>query len=81
MDHYNWSDDLTGLLSRWLRAICDHPETTFQQEINPFTGAPVGEGVNFTPTLLVFLEAIKRLGWTICKEQPENYRKGIPMKI
>lgn len=71
MDHYNRSDDLTGLLSRWLRAICDHPETTFQQEINPFTGAPVGEGVNFTPTLLVFLEAIKRLGWTICKEQPK----------
>ncbi len=63
MDAYRKSDDLTGLLSTWLRAICDHPETTFQQEINPFTGAPVGEGVFYTPTLILYLEALKRPGW------------------
>ena len=63
MDHYGRSDDLTALLATWLRAILDHPETTFQQELNPFTGAPVGAGVNYTPTLLIFLEAVKRLNW------------------
>ena len=81
MDHYNRSGDLTGLLSRWLRAICDHPETTFQQEINPFTGAPVGEGLNFSPTLLVFLEAIKRLGFDRYNEKSENDKEVVPMKI
>lgn len=63
MDHYGRSEDLTALLSRWLRAFCDNPQTNFQQEINPFTGKPVGGGENFTPTLLVYLEAIKRMGW------------------
>ena len=63
MDYYNRSEDLTALLSHWLRSFCDHPETTFQQEINPFTGNPIGTGVNFTPTLLVYLEAVKRMNW------------------
>lgn len=63
MDYYKRSDDLTALLANWLRAILDHPETTFQQEIHPFTGAPVGKGINYSPTLLIYLEAVKRLGW------------------
>lgn len=63
MDHYGRSEDLTALLSRWLRSFADNPDTTFQQEINPFTGKPVGNGVNFTPTLLVYLEAVKRMNW------------------
>ena len=63
MDYYKRNDDLTALLSNWLKAILTHPQTTFQQEIHPFNGSPVGQGVNYTPTLLIFLEAIKRLGW------------------
>ncbi len=63
MDHYGRQDDLTALLANWLRAIADHPETTYQQELNPFTGAPVGGGVNYSPTLLIYLEAVKRLNW------------------
>ena len=61
MDFYGRSADLTEFLSRWLRAVCDHPESTCQQELNPFTGAPVGDGRNYTPTLLVLLSALKRL--------------------
>ena len=63
MDHYRRAEDLTCLLARWLRAFCDHPESTFQQELHPFTGAPVGEGVGYATSLLIYLEAVKRLGW------------------
>lgn len=63
MDHYGRGNDLTALLANYLKAFLDHPETTFQQEIHPFTGAPIGKGVNYTPTLLIYLEAVKRLGW------------------
>ncbi|NMA20923.1 MAG: hypothetical protein GX927_10135 [Lentisphaerae bacterium] len=63
MDHYGRSEDLTALLAHWLRAFLDHPETTYQQEIHPFTGAPIGKGVNYSPTLIIYLEAVKRLGW------------------
>ena len=63
MDKYKRSEDLTCLLAKWLKAILTYKESTFQQEINPFTGAPVGAGVNYTPTLLIYLMAIKRLGW------------------
>ncbi len=64
MDFYGRPDDLTGLLSKWLRSICDNPETaTYQQEINPFTGKPVGVGKNYSPTLNLAILAMKRLGW------------------
>ena len=63
MDYYKKEDDLTCLLAQWLRAFYNHPESTFQQELNPFTGAPVGEGVGYAPSLIIYLEAVKRLGW------------------
>jgi len=64
MDFYGRNDDLTGLLSKWLKSISDNPETaTFQQEINPFTGKPVGFGKNYSPTLNLAILAMKRLGW------------------
>ncbi len=42
-------------------------ELTFQQELHPFTGAPVGEGVGYAPSLLIYLEAVKRLGWQVLR--------------
>ena len=63
MDHYNRSKDLDAVLTRWLKAFAEHPESDFQQEIDPFSGAPVGNGKNFTPTLLVHLMAMQRLNW------------------
>ena len=60
MDHYGCGDDLTELLARWMRAFLTY-DSKFPQEINPFTGAPVGESGNYCPALIIFLEAAKRL--------------------
>ena len=59
MGDYHRENDREALLLRWMKAFEEHPESTFQQELDPFTGAPVGDGVNYTPTLLLFLEAAK----------------------
>lgn len=59
MGHYHRETDREALLLRWMKAFEEHPESTFQQELDPFTGAPIGDGVNYTPTLLLFLEAAK----------------------
>lgn len=58
MKEYGRQDDLKRLLLRWLRAFIAY-DSKFPQEINPFTGAPIGTGVNYTPSLIIFLEAAK----------------------
>ena len=63
MDHYNRSAELDAVLSCWLKAFAEYPQSDFPQEIDPFSGAPVGAGKNFTPTLLVHLMAMQRLKW------------------
>ena len=52
MDHYNRGKDLTGLLSRWMRSFL-RDDNRFQQEINPFTGAPDGSSENYSPSLIL----------------------------
>ena len=59
MGYYHRETDREALLLRWMKAFEEHPESTFQQELDPFTGAPIGDGVNYTPTVLLFLEAAK----------------------
>lgn len=63
MDHYKRSNELDAICSCWLKAFAEHPESDFQQEIDPFTGSPVGDGKDFTPTLLLHLLAMQRLKW------------------
>jgi hypothetical protein len=48
-------------LSRWLKSALLY-NSHFPQEINPFSGKPVGNAENYSPALLIYLEAIKRLG-------------------
>lgn len=60
MDYYHRSDDLDGLLSIWLKAIADNG-FVFIQELNPFTGKVVPAGGAYSPTLNIFLQAVKRL--------------------
>ncbi len=60
MDQYGHRDDMNAILSRWLKSALLF-NTGFTQEINPFSGQPVGESGNYTPSLLIFLEAVKRL--------------------
>ena len=59
MKYYHREADREALLLRWMKAFEEHPESTFQQELDPFTGAPIGDGVNYTPTVLLFLEAAR----------------------
>ncbi|MBR7103842.1 MAG: alpha-L-rhamnosidase [Lentisphaeria bacterium] len=64
MDHYGRSSDQTALLSLWLRAFCNDPARGCRQEVNPFTGLFVdGGGKNYTPALILMIQAVKRLGW------------------
>ncbi|MBP5640318.1 MAG: hypothetical protein J6X55_12610 [Victivallales bacterium] len=58
MTHYGRKDDLVELLSRWMRAFIKY-DSKFPQEINPFTGAPIGDSGNYCPALIIFLEAAK----------------------
>lgn len=60
MKDYGREDDLQRLLLRWMRAFITY-DSNFPQELNPFTGAPIGTGVNYSPTLIIFLEAAKLL--------------------
>ena len=62
MPQYHREDDLELLLERWLRAIALEHDNPFTQELNPFTGAPVGGGAGgYVPTIIVFLEGVRRL--------------------
>ena len=60
MDYYQRSDDLMALLSIWLRAAITY-QSPFRQEISPFDGHPIGDVCNYSPALIVFLEAVKRV--------------------
>jgi hypothetical protein len=61
MDKYGRQDDMDAILSRWLKSALLY-NSHFPQEINPFSGKPVGNAENYSPALLIYLEAIKRLG-------------------
>lgn len=68
MDHYRRGEDLTRIMRRYLQAVLkfDNP---FTQELHPLTGAPVGSNGNYTPALLFFREAYRRLN--SLEKQPE----------
>ena len=60
MPYYHRSDDLDGMLSRWMKSML-RPDNRFPQELNPFTGQPDPKSCNYTPALNIFLEAARRL--------------------
>ena len=66
MEHYGRRKELRELMRRWLEAFIKY-ENEFTQEINPFTGAPIGIGVNYSPSLIIFLRAAEMLGITAKK--------------
>ena len=43
-----------------LRSALDNG-ITFPQELNPFTGVPIGNGRDYTPAIILFLEGLKEL--------------------
>ena len=56
LPRYGRSDEREKLLKRWMRAFIDY-NSVLPQELNPFTGAPIGTGVNYMPTLFIFNQA------------------------
>ena len=56
MPRYGKSDERARLLKKWLRAFIDY-DSPLPQELNPFTGAPIGDGVEYMPSLFIFTEA------------------------
>ncbi len=60
LPRYGRNDEKERLLKRWMRAFLDH-DSLFPQELNPFTGEPIGDGVNYMPTLLLFKQAAELL--------------------
>ena len=58
LPRYGRNDERERLLKRWMRAFIDH-NSQLPQELNPFTGAPIGIGVNYMPSLFIFREAAK----------------------
>ena len=53
---YGRSDERERLLKKWMRAFIDY-DSCLPQELNPFTGAPIGTGVNYMPSLFIFKQA------------------------
>jgi hypothetical protein len=43
-----------------MRTFLEHPEE-YRQELNPFTGTPIGDGKNYSPPLILYLEGLKVL--------------------
>ena len=61
-DRYGRGEWLDGALAIWLGATLRYADRfRFQQEIDPLTGAPVGDTPDFMPTLLLYLAACQRL--------------------
>ena len=60
LPRYGRSDEKDRLLKRWMRAFLDY-ESPLPQELNPFDGAPIGEGVHYMPSLFLFRQAAELL--------------------
>ena len=62
MDDYRKSKELDHILAAYLKACLKYPQNHYAQELNPFTGEPIGEAGDYTPAILLFMESCKRLG-------------------
>ena len=53
LKRYGMDSERKALLSRWMRAFVQW-DSPLPQELNPFTGEPIGAQGNYMPTLLLF---------------------------
>ena len=56
LPRYGRADERERLLKKWMRAFIDY-NSPLPQELNPFTGAPIGTGVCYMPSLFIFKQA------------------------
>ena len=61
LDDYDRTDYKKSLLLKYMQAVYKNPDTTFPQELHPFECKPIGDGVNYTPALILFIEGTKIL--------------------
>jgi len=61
MEAYGRQKELRELMGRWLRAFLKY-DNRFTQKINPFTGAPISTGTNYSPSLILFIRSAETLG-------------------
>jgi len=61
MESYGRHEELRELMTRWLRAFIQY-DNQFTQEIHPLTGAPIGTGTNYSPSLIMFIRSAQTLG-------------------
>lgn len=61
MKDYGRHAELRELMRRWVDAFVRY-DNQFTQEINPFDGSPVGDGSNYSPSLILFLYCTRELG-------------------
>lgn len=62
MDYYQHGPELEQVLVHFLQAYLKYPENQYSQEINPFTGEPIGNAANYLPAMLLMRESCLRLG-------------------
>ena len=63
MDDYGYGSDLERMMNAWLTAWTNSVQTPFGQELHPITGEPSGCSSWYTPTMLFYVYAAKRLGY------------------
>lgn len=61
MDFYRRGKELDHICGRCLRAFLQYPENRYAQELNPFTGEPIGDAGDYVPAILLFRESCRRL--------------------
>ena len=60
-ERHGRGDWLDATLATWLRATLLHADRFhFQQEVDPWTGEPIGNAADYTPSLLLYLVSCRR---------------------
>ncbi len=62
MEYYGYDEALEDVMHIWLRAWTESP-VPFGQELHPITGKPSDCSPWYTPTMLFYVHAAKRLGY------------------
>lgn len=62
MDFYQHRKELDLVLTRFLQAYIKYPGNQYTQELNPFTGEPIGRTGGYLPARLLMRESCRRFG-------------------
>lgn len=63
MDYYGYSKEFDAILEKWVRQWAFSEKIMFGQELDPFTGEPSDCSEWYSSCMLVFVYAVRRLGF------------------